>query len=130
MLNFLWAGMIGVGIIYGSFCGSLGEITNAVLESSREAVNLCISMIGIMSVWLGIMEIAKASGLIHLLAGVVYPGVRVLFPEVPKGHKAYEYITMNIVANMLGLGWAATPAGLQAMEALEQLSLLWKERVN
>ena len=130
MLNFLWAGMIGIGIIYGAFFGRLDEITNAVLESSREAVNLCISMIGIMSIWLGIMEVAKSCGLIRRLAGVIYPGVKVLFPEIPKGHRAFEPITMNIVANMLGLGWAATPAGLQAMEALEELEEERRKKVH
>ena len=121
MLNFLWGGMIFVGIIYGAFSGRLDEISNAFLESSREAVSLCVSMIGILSLWQGLMEVATKAGVLKQLSGVVYPVVRRVFPEVPKGHIAYEYITTNFVANMLGLGWAATPAGLQAMKALEEL---------
>lgn len=121
MLNFLWAGMIVIGMIYAAFTGRLSDVANAAIDSSREAVNLCITMIGVISLWLGVMEIATKAGLIQRLAGVVYPVTRLIFPEIPRDHRANEYITTNFVANILGLGWAATPAGLQAMEALEQL---------
>lgn len=130
MLNFLWGGMIFVGIIYGAFSGRLDEISNAFLESSREAVSLCVSMIGILSLWQGLMEVATKAGVLKQLSGVVYPVVRRVFPEVPKGHIAYEYITTNFVANMLGLGWAATPAGLQAMKALEELEEERRKKVH
>lgn len=130
MLNFLWAGMIGVGIIYGAFSGRLEDITNAALDSSKEAVSLCITMMGVMSLWMGLMEIATKAGIIKALAGVVYPAIRLLFPKIPKDHKANEYITTNFVANILGLGWAATPAGLQAMEALEQLEEERRKKVH
>ena len=121
MLNYLWAGMILVGILYGAFNGKMPDITNAVLDSAKEAVTLCITMIGVMSFWTGIMEIASRAGIIGMAAGKMQPLIRFLFPEIPKGHKANEHITTNFIANFLGLGWAATPAGLKAMEELGRL---------
>ena len=121
MLNYLWAGMILVGILYGAFSGKMPDITNAALDSAKEAVTLCITMIGVMSFWTGIMEIASRAGIIGMAAGKVQPLIRFLFPEIPKGHKANEHITTNFIANFLGLGWAATPAGLKAMEELGRL---------
>ena len=121
MLNYLWAGMILVGILYGAFNGKMPDITNAALDSAKEAVRLCITMIGVMSFWTGIMEIASRAGIIGMAAGKMQPLIRFLFPEIPKGHKANEHITTNFIANFLGLGWAATPAGLKAMEELGRL---------
>lgn len=109
MLNYLWAGMILVGILYGAFSGKMPDITNAALDSAKEAVTLCITMIGVMSFWTGIMEIASRAGIIGMAAGKMQPLIRFLFPEIPKGHKANEHITTNFIANFLGLGWAATP---------------------
>ena len=121
MLNFLWAGMIIIGILYGALQGNLGEITNAALDSSKEAVTLCVTMIGVMSFWMGLMEIATKAGIIQATSKIMRPVIRFFFPQIPKGHRANEYITTNFIANILGLGWAATPAGLQAMEALGEL---------
>ena len=121
MLNYLWAGMILVGIIFGAFNGKMPDITNAALDSSKEAVTLCITMIGVMSFWTGIMEIASEAGVITMAAKKMRPLIRFLFPNIPQGHKANEHITTNFIANFLGLGWAATPAGLKAMEELEKL---------
>ena len=121
MLNYLWAGMILVGILYGAFSGKMPDITNAALDSAKEAVTLCITMIGVMSFWTGIMEIASRAGIIGMASGKMQPLIRFLFPEIPKGHKANEHITTNFIANFLGLGWAATPAGLKAMEELGRL---------
>ena len=121
MLNYLWAGMILVGILYGAFNGKMPDITNAALDSAKEAVTLCITMIGVMSFWTGIMEIASRAGIIGMAAGKMQPLIRFLFPEIPKGHKANEHITTNFIANFLGLGWAATPAGHKAMEELGRL---------
>lgn len=121
MLNFLWAGMIGIGIIYGAFQGNLEAVSNAALDSAKEAVSLCITMIGVMSLWMGLMEIAMKAGILNGISKIIAPVIRFLFPEIPRNHKANEYITTNFVANILGLGWAATPAGLQAMEALGEL---------
>ena len=122
MLNSLWAGMILIGIIFAAFTGRIPEITDAALDSSKEAVTLCITMIGVMAFWLGLMEIASKAGMIEKGAKMLKPFVRFLFPEVPEGHKAGEHITTNIIANFLGLGWAATPAGLKAMEELGKLN--------
>ena len=122
MLNSLWAGMILIGIIFAAFTGRIPEITDAALDSSKEGVTLCITMIGVMAFWMGLMEIASKAGMIEKGAKMLKPFVRFLFPEVPEGHKAGEHITTNIIANFLGLGWAATPAGLKAMEELGKLN--------
>lgn len=122
MLNVLWAGMILIGIIFAAFTGKIPEITDAALDSSKEAVTLCITMIGVMAFWMGLMEIASKAGMIEKGAKMLKPFVRFVFPEVPEGHKAGEHITTNIIANFLGLGWAATPAGLKAMEELGKLN--------
>lgn len=127
MLNYIWAGMIFVGIIYGSFAGNMKEITEAALQSAGEAVSLCISMAGIMAFWVGLMEVAQQSGLIRQLTGLLSPFVTFMFPDIPKNHKARDYISTNIIANVLGLGWACTPAGLMAMEELAKLE---QERGN
>ncbi len=121
MLNYLWAGMIVIGIICAAFTGKMPEITNAALDSSKEAVTLCITMMGVMSFWVGMMEIASEAGLVKSMARRMRPVIRFLFPEIPGNHPSLEHITTNIIANVLGLGWAATPAGLRAMEELGKL---------
>lgn len=121
MLNYLWAGMILAGILFGAFNGKMPEMTNAALESSQDAVTLCITMIGVMAFWCGIMEIASQAGVIEKAAEKMRPLIHFLFPQLPRGHKAEEHIAMNFIANVLGLGWAATPAGLRAMTELERL---------
>ena len=108
-MNYLWAGMILIGIIFGAFNGRMEVITNAALDSSKEAVTLCITMIGIMSFWCGIMEIAEKAGLVKKAAEKLRPVIRFLFPQLPVGNKANEQIAINFIANILGLGWAATP---------------------
>ncbi len=121
MLNYLWAGMILIGIIFASFTGRMPEITNAALDSSKEAVTLCITMMGVMSFWVGLMEIAEKAGIIKSASRKIRPFIRFLFPNLPLQHPAAAHITTNIIANVLGLGWAATPAGLKAMEELAKL---------
>lgn len=121
MLNYLWAGMILVGVVFGAFNGRMQAITNAALDSSKEAVTLCITMIGVMAFWTGIMEIASRAGIVQMASRKMRPLLRFLFPGIPEGHKAEEHIATNFIANFLGLGWAATPAGLKAMEELEKL---------
>ena len=127
MLNYIWVFMIIIGIVYGSFTGQMAEISNGVIDSSKEAVQLCITMLGVVALWTGIMEIAKESGLVESLTRGMRPLLRFLFPRIPKEHPAMSYISLNFIANILGLGWAATPAGLKAMEALTELE---KERGN
>jgi len=125
MLNYIWAFMIMVGICYGAITGNMKEVTNAAIESAGEAVSLCITMIGVMSLWVGLMEIAQKSGLIAKMTKGIGPFISFMFPRIPKDHIAREYISTNIIANVMGLGWACTPAGLKAMEALSNLE---KER--
>lgn len=121
MLNYLWAGMVATGIIFGVFNGKMQEITAAALDSSKEAVSLCITMTGVMAFWTGMMRIASEAGIIRMAADRMRPLIRFIFPELPQGHKAGEYIATNFIANILGLGWAATPAGLKAMQELGNL---------
>lgn len=127
MLNYIWIFMIIIGIIYGSFTGQMAEISNGVIDSSKEAVQLCITMLGVVALWTGMMEIARDAGLVDALTRKLRPLLRFLFPRIPTDHPAMSYISLNFIANILGLGWAATPAGLKAMEALTDLE---KERGN
>lgn len=120
-MNYLWAGMMLVAIIYGSIHGTIPEVTQAALDSSKEAVTLCITMLGILSFWMGLMQIGSASGLIGKMTRGIRPVLSWLFPRIPKDHPALEQIAVNCIANILGLGWAATPAGLRAMEELKNL---------
>ncbi|MCI9136639.1 MAG: nucleoside recognition protein [Lachnospiraceae bacterium] len=122
MLNYLWGFMILIGIIYATLTGNLSDVTNAALNSSKEAVTLCITMLGVMSLWVGIMRIAENCGIISGATRMLNPLLRFMFPKIPKGHKANEYISTNIIANVFGLGWAATPAGLKAMEEMGELN--------
>lgn len=121
MLNYLWALMILIGILYGVLTGNVSAITEAAIDSSGEAVSLCITMAGIMAFWMGLMEIATQSGIVEKLTGAMGPVLGFLFPELPKDSKAREYIATNMVTNILGLGWACTPAGLKAMEELKKI---------
>ena len=120
-MNYLWGGMILVGIIYGTITGNLKAVTEAAIDSSKEAVNLCIVMAGVTALWVGMMRIAENTGLLDVMVKKMRPVMNFLFPSIPKEHPANSHIAMNIVANILGLGWAATPAGLKGMEALADL---------
>lgn len=121
MLNYLWAGMTLTGILWGAFHGQLSTVTDGALQASKEAVTLCITMLGVMTFWTGILEIAHKSGLVDQLSGKMSPVLSFLFPRLdPKG-EARRQIAVNVIANVLGLGWAATPAGLRAMEELKKV---------
>lgn len=129
-MNYLWGGMILIGIIYGAASGNWKEVTEAALDSSKEAVSLCVAMAGVTAMWMGIMRIAENSGLIAGIVRRMNPLLTYLFPEIPQGHPVRQHISMNLIANFLGLGWAATPAGLQAMEALGELEEERRETGN
>ncbi len=120
-MNYLWGGMLLLGILYGAFTGNLSQVTESILDSAKEAVTLCISMAGITGFWCGLMKIAEHSGLIEKITEKIRPLLRFLFPGLPGNHPAGEAISLNMIANFLGLGWAATPAGLKAMEELGRL---------
>lgn len=121
MLNILWTVMILTGIAWAAFHGTLGQVTDEMLAASGEAVSLCITMLGVMVLWTGVLEAGKRAGLIERLSGVMRPVLRFLFPELPPESEAARQISVNMIANFLGLGWAATPAGLKAMEELKKL---------
>lgn len=126
-MDLLWAGMLLCGMIYAAFSGNLEAVTEIILSSAKEAVQLGIGMAGVLAFWTGLMEIAQDCGLVNRLTRSIRPVIRFLFPDIPDGHRAQEYISLNMIANMLGLGGAATPAGLEAMKALEQIE---EERRN
>lgn len=121
MLNYIWAFMILLGILYGAFTGNMAAVTDAALSSAGEAVQLCLTMAGVMALWMGLMKIAETAGLIGRLTSGIQPFLSLIFPRIPKDHEARQYIAANFIANILGLGWACTPAGLRAMEALAKL---------
>ncbi len=121
VLNVLWAGMMLVGILWGAFCGNLDAVTNGMLETTKDAVTLGITMLGIMSFWCGILKIAEESSLIEAMTEKMRPIIRFLFPNLPEDHPAAVHLATNMIANFLGLGGAATPAGLRAMKELEKL---------
>lgn len=127
MLNLIWGGMVLIGIVYGALNGTMQQVNAAAIESAREAVTLCITMLGVMGLWLGVMEVARASGIMERLTRVLRPFLYFLFPDIPKGHRCLEPISVNLISNLLGLGWAATPAGLAAIEELAELE---RERGN
>ena len=122
MINYLWGFMIVIGIIVGALTGRMQEVSVASINSAKEAVTLCITMLGVMSMWTGLMQVAKKSGIIDGLTKGLSPVIKLLFPDIPKGHVAREYICSNMIANILGLGWAATPFGLKAMLELKKLN--------
>ena len=126
-MDLLWAGMLICGMIYAAFSGNLEAVTEIILSSAKEAVQLGIGMAGVLAFWTGLMEIAQDCGLVNRLTRSIRPVIRFLFPDIPDGHRAQEYISLNMIANMLGLGGAATPAGLEAMKTLEQIE---EERRN
>ena len=121
MLNYLWAFMMLIGIVWGFFNGTLGAVTDGALTAAKEAVTLCVTMLGIMSFWTGILEVGERAGLIEQLSKKMSPLLRFLFPGIPKDHPSLKSISANMIANVLGLGWAATPAGLEAMGHLKDL---------
>ena len=119
LLNYLWGGMLLAGMLWGAINGTWNEVTQALLDSAKESVSLGITMLGILSFWCGIMEIGSRAGLVRWLTGCMAPVLDFLFPELERDHPAREPIAVNIIANMLGLGMAATPAGLKAMQEME-----------
>ncbi|MDR1209566.1 MAG: nucleoside recognition protein [Clostridiales bacterium] len=122
MLNYLWTGMIVIGIVVAALNGRIPAVTAAALDSAKEAVQLCVTMLGVMSMWTGLMKIAEESGIISGMQRRMRPLIRFLFPRLDADGAAAKHISTNVIANILGLGWAATPAGLLAMEELQKLN--------
>jgi spore maturation protein A len=122
MMNYIWFGMMVIGVVVGVFTGRIEAVTQAAIDMAKVSVEIAIGLIGIMALWLGVMKIAEESGLISLIARAVKPVMIRLFPDVPADHPAMGSIVLNMSANMLGLGNAATPLGLKAMEELQELN--------
>lgn len=121
MLNYLWGIMIIIGLAFGIVTGQVEALSNAAIDSAGEAVTLALTMLGIMAMWTGLMEIARQSGIMERLTKLLAPVLHFLFPRIPYSHPARDYIAANIIANILGLGWAATPMGLKAMKELARM---------
>jgi len=121
MLNYIWAFMILGGISYGLANGKAQALSDVIIESAGEAVSLSITMLGVMAMWCGIMEVARQAGLMDRMTKFLSPVVHFLFPDIDRNHVVNEYITANMVANMLGLGWAATPMGLKAIKEMAEI---------
>lgn len=122
MLNYIWFGIILLSVAAGTVTGKIEAVTEAAIDSAATAVELSLGLIGIMALWLGMMKIAEASGLVELIAKLVKPITLKLFPDVPPDHPAIGSIVLNMSANILGLGNAATPLGLKAMQELEEIN--------
>lgn len=122
MVNYIWVAMTIIGLLFGIINGTMEEINKAIFVGAKEAVVLCIGLISVLVFWLGMMRIAEESGLLEALAKLFRPFVKKLFPEVPPQHPAMGYILSNMIANMFGLGNAATPLGIKAMEELQKLN--------
>ena len=122
MLNYIWFGMMFVAVIVGILTGNIDAVTQAAIDMAKTAVEIAIGLIGIMALWLGTMKIAEESGLIRIIARAIRPITIRLFPDVPEDHPAIGSIILNMAANLLGLGNAATPLGLKAMEELQDLN--------
>ncbi|MEI6871719.1 MAG: nucleoside recognition domain-containing protein [Verrucomicrobiota bacterium] len=123
MLNGLWLGLILISIFLGGFTGRLEAVTNGAFSAAKDAITgVALPLAGMMGLWLGLLRLAERSGLVEALARTLHPVTRMLFPEVPEGHPAMGAMVLNMAANMLGLGNAATPLGLKAMRSLETLN--------
>lgn len=120
MLNIIWPGFIIISIIFAILSGNLSELNNSIFESTSTAVNLSITLLGTMCLWSGIMKIASKTSAIKKITNILSPIMKLLFPKLKKNSDIYQEISMNMVANILGLGNAATPLGIKAMKSLQE----------
>jgi len=122
LVNIIWVAMLLIGIIVAAINGNIEVVTTAALEGAQTAVDFALGLIAIMAFWLGVMKVAEAAGLVRMLSRLMKPLTTFLFPSVPRDHPAMGAIIMNLSANILGLGNAATPMGLIAMKELQKLN--------
>ena len=122
MLNYIWFGLMAVSLVVAAFNGTAEAVTKAAVDSASTAVTIAIGLVGVMTLWLGMMKIAEVAGLVAMLGRALRPVLRWMFPEVPAEHPAAGAIVLAIAANMLGLNNAATPLGIKAMEDLQELN--------
>ena len=120
LLNIIWPIFIIISVVYAFLNGNIENVSNGIFESAEEAVKLTLTFFGTLCLWNGIIEIAKQTTLMQKLAKFLRPFINFLFPEMKKNEEAYEEISMNMVANLLGLGNAATPLGLKAMKTMQK----------
>lgn len=122
MLNYVWLGLIVIAILMGATTGNIEGVTKQAFDSAESAVKIALGLISIMTLWLGLMKVAEAAGLVNLLSRAMAPVMKRLFPQVPHDHPAMGSMLLNLAANWLGLSNAATPFGLKAMEELQKLN--------
>lgn len=120
MLNGIWAGMMVISLLFGAFSGKLDTVMQAAIESAAEAVTMSISLLGVLCLWCGVMEILERAGGVAIIARLFRPVLRILFPKLPQNSPAMNAIVMNMSANLLGISNAATPLGLRAMQELQK----------
>ena len=122
MVNIIWGVLLIIGITYGFFSGNINAINNEIIVSGKKGLDMILEMLPILVIWMGLMKIAEDSGLLKKIANLFYPVLKKIFPSIPKGNKALGFIASNIAVNMMGLGSAATPFGLKAMEELQKIN--------
>lgn len=122
MLNYIWLVLIVSSVVVAAINGRIEVINQAAFSGAKTGVTVCFGLLSVLAFWMGVMKVAERSGLLELLARALSPLIRLLFPDIPKGHPAIGYILSNMSANLLGLGNAATPMGLKAMEELQKLN--------
>lgn len=122
MINKIWAFFIIIGIIYCLLTNNINFLNSEIINSANDSFNMIVDIFPVIALWLGVMNIANKSGLLDKMSKLFNPILKMLFPEIPKNHESLNYISSNIVANMLGLGNAATPFGLKAMKSLQEIN--------
>lgn len=122
MINLIWVALFLIGMVYALFNGTIDQVNKAIFVSASDAVSICIGLISIMIFWLGLMKVAEASGLLDKLCQAFKPLMKRIFPEIPENHPAMGFILSNTIANLFGLGNAATPMGIKAMQQLKKLN--------
>src|SRR5205823_8700761 len=122
MLNYIWFALLAIALVVAMFNGTAAQVTKASVDSAKTAVEISLGLVGIMTLWLGIMRVAEHAGLVSMLSRALRPISMLLFPEIPSDHPAIGAMIMNVAANMLGLSNAATPLGIKAMEELQTLN--------
>jgi spore maturation protein A len=121
-MSTIWLAVIAASVLFAVVNGRIAEFTKAMFEAGKAAVEVCLYLVGIVSLWLGITKILEDSGLMYKLSNFFTPVISVLFKNIPKGHSSITAITLNLLANFLGIGNAATPLGIKAMEDLQTLN--------
>lgn len=122
MVNKIWVFFIIIGIIFSLLTGQIDKLNNTILNSGKNSLDMILKIFPVMALWLGIMNIAKQAGLLNKFSKMLYPIMHKIFPEIPKNHESLGFICSNIVANVFGLGNAATPFGLKAMQSLQEIN--------